>query len=663
MSSVIIYDTSLNKVAHVPLAFDIGYHMRANEVGQAWFSVPTDDPHIAEIQEMRFAEIYDGDDRVELFRILTSWKGQKDGEDFQRFACEHALGTLNDDEFDDLFNVGAVAGTAAALTNILAEQGTGRWQLGTCAFSEDYLYGWKRGTKLLKAVLDVPGRFQKGYFFTYDTSSYPWTLNLIEPPATVTAYVDYGRNMKAIERRKDTTGLVTKLYPYGAYAGEDQIDITSEEPSSHAYITNNTATYGTIVHHWTDQRYETAAELYAAAQEYLAVISEPKYTYLIDLADLYRLTGESIDAFTMGALVRVDNPEVDITTEVRVMEIRKSDITGKPGEVSLTFANKGEEFDFSEKLKSNDLSGVDIINIPGGRIGGIPTPPSDAGLYITSSYLGYHDGSDWKTYMDDAGRIYAQHADAYFFFNPVVGTLSIKCTSLNIDAAVNVVGESQIKNLAVTNAKIASLSIDKLTAGTLDAVTVTLANTGCIRLGKTGPSDTDEGFWLGEAAGAAMFSIGSASTYLKWTGTQLLIVGELAGVLSSSLNMNGNDFYNCGAVLGGGLETTTSAVNVSGNAWVGADVDTLLSLAATGSLEWSAAGTVSAGTDLNLTASGGDLYLTASSQIKLQVFGGTVLTINSITATDSTTLAVGHEGLITCDVGGVTRYLAFREAA
>ena len=134
---VIIYDTSLNKQAYLPLAFDIGYHLRANEVGRAWFSVPIDDPHISEIQELRFAEIYDGDRRIELFRIIKSWKGQKGGKEYQRFECEHALGTLNDDEFDDIFYAGAVAGTEDAIDDILDEQGTGRWQLGTCAFSEN----------------------------------------------------------------------------------------------------------------------------------------------------------------------------------------------------------------------------------------------------------------------------------------------------------------------------------------------------------------------------------------------------------------------------------------------------------------------------------------------------------------------------------------------
>ena len=133
--------------------------------------MPTDDTHLSEIQELRYAEIYDGNRRIELFRILKSEKGQDSGKDFQRFECEHVLGTLMDDEFDDIFYAGQT-GTTAAITDILAEQGTARWQIGTNAFTESYLYEWARGTSLLKALLDVPKRFQEGYFWTFDTTSY-----------------------------------------------------------------------------------------------------------------------------------------------------------------------------------------------------------------------------------------------------------------------------------------------------------------------------------------------------------------------------------------------------------------------------------------------------------------------------------------------------------
>ena len=657
---VIIYDTNLDKMAYLPLAFNVGYHLRANEVGRAWFSVPFDDPHLSEIQELRYAEIFNGDTRVELFRILKSWKEQKSGKESVRFECEHVLGTLMDDEFDDTFYEGA-AGTTDAITDILAEQGTGNWQIGTCAFAESYLYEWKRGTSLLKALLDVPKRFQEGYFWTFDTSSYPWTISLIVPPTTVTAYIDYGRNMESIQRKKDVTGLVTKLYPHGAKAGTDQIDITSEEPSSNAYITNNTAIYGTIVHHWTDQRYTTAVELYAAAQEYLIEISEPSYTYRIDAADVYRLTGESIDLFTIGALAKVDNPEIEITTEVRVMEIKKSDVTGKPGNLALTFANKGQEFDLSPKLSVNDLSNVSITDIPGGVPGQLPSVPDGAGLYITTDYLGYHTGVAWATYMDSTGKLWAQHDDAHFQFDPVAGTLDIKVTAINLDGTVDIIGTTQIKDLAVTNAKINDLTVTKLTAGNL-TVEMNLTTGGTLK------SDNyvfESSGWKIDHDGNARFNNATVrgtlnatdivAGTLNFTGgmgrANLLVENneiKADSVRTDQIKIDGNlTFYGMNSIIGIDriFRSTTAALT---QPWI--------QLANT-ALTLNSGSTV--GNDVTLTATD-KIYIIASGDLTLSA-NGDGFNIISAKVVDSKRFVIGHEGYIECFIGGVTRYLAFRE--
>jgi len=633
---VVIYGPGLKKQAYLPLAFDVSYELGANEVGRAWFSIPLDDPHLAAVEELSFAEIFDGNSRIELFRIVKSWKSRDGSEEGIRFECEHVLATLMDDQFGDTFYAGAPSGTGAAITDILAEQGTERWTFGASAFSESYLYEWARGVSLLKALLDIPKRFQEGYFWTFDTTSYPWTINLIAPPTSVTAYIDYGRNLKSISREMDMTGIVTKLYAWGAGAGDDQIDISSEEPSGYTYLTNNAGAYGTIVHHWTDQRYETAAELYAAAQEKIAILSEPRYVYRIEAADLYRLTQESIDSFSIGTLVTVADEGLDIEVDVRVMGISKSDVQGSPGDVKFVLANKGEEFDLEERLKSNDLSGIHINNIPGGPIGGLPGTPSDPGLYVTSAYLGYHDGSSWKTYMDMYGRLYAQHDDCYFQFNPVAGTLNIKAaititggsgignlTDTGALALLDVVGTAQIDNLAVTNAQIASCSVDKLTSGTIDAQTITLANAGAIRLGKTSYADNTAGFWLGEGGVNALFNIGDASQYFKWTGSGILFAGSITGTLSANLNMNSHAFTNCGDFRGTGYSAVgpIQVFNPSSYYWYGEDATTYILLDKdAGSIRWTGNATVY-GNELTVE-SGGDLVLEVGSTAKMIQFKG-----------------------------------------
>jgi len=650
MAHVIIYDLDRNKTAYLPLAYDVGYEKKMTSLWRAWFSVPIDDPHIAECRTAAsgryYAEIYDDDKRVELFKIVKSWKTDGKNGASLRFECYHVLCTLLDDEFDD--TVYGSAGTATTLGEVIDEQLTANWQIGTCDFNDQYLYKWERGTTLLKALLDIPERMQKDYLWTFDTESYPWTLNLIAPLATVTAYIDYGRNLKDIEVKTDATGTnyVTRLYPHGAGAGADQIGIASVNPTGEDYIDAAGATE-VVVHHWTDQNYTTAQQLYDAAVQYLSHISTPRNWYSIDAADIARLTGLTTDALVLGALVSVENSTLDVDVDQRIVAITKSDVRGKPGDIKLEIANKAELFDLRTYVQTNDLAGIDIENIPGGVMGALPATPTTAGVYISTDYLGYHNGTDWKTYFDNAGRIYAEHDDAYFRFNPVAGTLDIKCTAINLDATVNIIDTAQIVDAAVTDAKIGSMSVDKLTTGTLDAQTITLANAGAIMLGKTSYADNTAGFWLGEGGVNALFNIGDVDNYLKWNGENLLLSGLLGGTfdITADLDMNTYNITDAGDI------TSTGAI-------AGHSVSALTISAAT---TLNVAAIVGA-SDVSLTASG-DILIDASpvnsKKIGFDVYGAADPMYIEIWAPTG-----GHEdGYIKFIMGAFTRYSRLQASA
>jgi len=640
---VTIYDSSLDVQADLKLAFDIGYEKRANDVWRAWFSIPINDPHASEVTALRYAEIYDGDERVDLFRIIRKFTARSGGQEVYRFECEHVLANLIDTKMTARTLSGP--GTVSSIADIIALQAD--WQAGTCGFNEQFLYGWDRGTSLLEAMLDIPERFREYYLWTWDTTSYPWTLNLEVPATTVTAYIDYAHNQKDIARDEDMRQLVTKLYAYGSGAGADQIDITSVEPSGYAYVTNNAGTYGTIEKYWTDQNYTTAAQLYAAAQNYIAILSEPKMTYTVGAADLYRITGESVDKFTMGALVKITDAALSIAIDARVLSIKKSDIEGKPGDVSLEIGNQYEEFDWRNYVQSNDLSSVAINDIPGGAVGALPSAPSDAGLYVSTDYLGYHDGSDWKTYMDITGKLYAQNDDAHFRFDPVAGTLDIKCTTIDLDATVNIIDTAQIVDAAITNAKIDSMTVSKLTTGTLDAQTITLANGGAIKLGKVSYNDTDAGFWLGEGGVNALFNIGDATNYLKWNGEDVLLSGSIGGTFSISQDLDMNDYKITDA------EDITATDTITGYTLTGTVVNANTTL--------NVAAIVGAG-DVSITASG-DILIDASTvnskRVGFDVYGAAYPMYIEVWATSG---GDNGKGYIKYNIDSADRYLHFTDS-
>jgi len=543
------------------------------------------------------------------------------------------------------------------------------WQAGTCGFNEQFLYGWDRGTSLLEAMLEIPERFREYYLWTWDTTSYPWTLNLEVPETSVTAYIDYAHNQKDIARDEDMRQLVTKLYAYGSGAGTDQVDITSVEPSGYAYVTNNAGTYGTIEKYWTDQNYTTAAQLYAAAQNYIAILSEPKMTYTVGAADLYRITGESVDKFTMGALVKITDAALSIAIDARVLSIKKSDIEGKPGDVSLEIGNKSEEFDWQTYVQSNDLSNVTINDITGGAFGALASAPTTAGLYVSTDYLGYSDGTDWKTYMDIDGKLYCSGSGNYLTWDPAgTGSLSIKgdgtwegsvsitqltAGTLSVAMNINTGGSIKSNNFATgsagwqikadgtaefQNATIrGSLNASDISGGTLNFSSISVSNMSA--------SDITTG-----TLNASTVTVTNLNATNISTGTLSVDRIGSASITVDKLNINGNlSFNGTNSIIGidrifqsdsasisyGWMQFTTSGISINSGSTAGTDVN------------------ISANDDITFEA-GGDINLGFNSDDVL---------LKSAVGTDSLSFKIGHDGYIKCRIDGVDRYIAFREEA
>lgn len=329
-----LYDTSLNLKAYLENAFSIWYEQRDNEIWTAGFSLPADDPKVSDIQDLYFVEIYDGDDRIDLFRISKS-DFRKSNESVMDYICEHCLVTLLDDV---LFQYHQQTDTPTNLiAYILGYQSTARWQAGTVNFVTSYAYKWEN-ENLLSALFSLPKAYNTSYRWTWDTSSYPWTLNLVTTSATISAYIRYAKNLKGIKRERDNTELRTRLYVLGYGEGVNQLNIKSVNAGVEYIDASTIGTYGTIADFYIDKEEESATTLLAKAQARLEEIKNPIITYSFDAAEVYQITNESIDKFTLGSLVRVIDDDLG-TIDVRVKKKSKKDVTGAPGDVQLELTN------------------------------------------------------------------------------------------------------------------------------------------------------------------------------------------------------------------------------------------------------------------------------------------------------------------------------------
>ncbi|MNO28118.1 Prophage endopeptidase tail [compost metagenome] len=344
-SYVTIYDLQMQKVAYIENAFNISYQTPMNTLWGASFSLPANDPKAEECKPLYFAEIFDGDERLELFRILPSNLNRSNDGMTITYDCEHVLGTLLDDilfQYHTVGNLGVY--TSDVLQYILSKQSNQRWQLGTVEFDRQFEYNWEN-ENLLGALYSVPKPFDTEYMWTFDTTSYPWTLNLVHPSNEVQAYIRYGVNMRGIERKIDPSGVVTRLYGLGYGEGINQLtfaDINGGKPYIDAepeYIQK----YGIMQSVYVDRRIEYPETLLANAQAMLKQLKQPVTSYTVRAAELYALTKDPIDKFRTGAMVRVQDKEIGEDVTFRVLNVRKGDVLGNPGEVEIDIANKPQD--------------------------------------------------------------------------------------------------------------------------------------------------------------------------------------------------------------------------------------------------------------------------------------------------------------------------------
>lgn len=334
-----IYDKNLEIVADLDKAYDVTYTKSLNEVWTGSFSFPADNDKNDLIQGHYYAELFDSGKRVGLFRIDEPIEQRDDNGAYVTYECSHVLDTLNDDYIGKTGKV-TKSGAKTTVQHIVDQHSD--WQLGDFEFTKAFDYEFSRQT-LLDALLSVPQPWWEDWQLTFNTRSYPWTLNVKQPNTDPKGTLRYSKNVVSLERDANYKQIITRLYPYGEGSGDDQTDISSANPTGNKYIdSDNTSEYGVIVDVWEEQYFDNSNDLFQASKKYLNRHDSPRVTYRGAAADLYQLT--SLNRFRLGEYVTVYDPDLDLDVQVRVTELRKGDVTGNPGRLSLELSNKSRRF-------------------------------------------------------------------------------------------------------------------------------------------------------------------------------------------------------------------------------------------------------------------------------------------------------------------------------
>ena len=301
-------------------------------------------------------EVYNHKGSVGIYRVTkiphTIGKNRK-------YELSHGLDVLSDATFDMIEEYkGTVAGMLAKIIDAQTQKigGVKYWQLGTCADPNP----WNKDIKydnLMDCLTEI-ARKEEDYMFTFDQSTFPWTLNFVARDNDVLSEFRLNRNTEKCVITEDDADLCTRLY----------LSVTSEtnDDEGHGtyidegYFTYNDTTaqsdFGVVCKtagvNQEDFASQAALEAWVAA--YFGRHNKPGVQITIDGVELNKLTGESIDEVHLARICRVALPEYSCTFNERIVSVNYPDALRKPTYVRNSLANKRQtaEDAFSEIKKT-----------------------------------------------------------------------------------------------------------------------------------------------------------------------------------------------------------------------------------------------------------------------------------------------------------------------
>lgn len=268
---------------------------------------------------------------------------------------EHVIGTLKDNILFGEITPAVITGNASATTctalqavnYILALSSD--WTLGTMASAYQSVTNAYRfnGDSLFDALERVTETLEDAWW-SYDLSTYPFRLNITAKPDGVACELRAGRNLRALSRTVDKTGMYTRFYPIG----KDDLHISGN------FVSKNVSTYGIIEHVETDTTITTEAELTAWANRRLEKHAQPRVSITADGLELADATGVPLDRLHLGRICRMPLPEFGTVIEERIVELSYQDAAHRPEEVRITMANSQEDVTriLAEAIKSGSGS-------------------------------------------------------------------------------------------------------------------------------------------------------------------------------------------------------------------------------------------------------------------------------------------------------------------
>lgn len=137
--------------------------------------------------------------------------------------------------------------------------------------------------------------------------------------------------------RIDRDSQCTRVYAFGAGEGDERIGLTSLIGTPYVDALGADRIIAKTI---TNDEVFDALTLKSVADKYLERHKDPTVSIEVDAANVYRMTGLTMDKFHLGKMCRVPLPTLGKTIREKVISIRWKDLIKSPDAVTATLANR-----------------------------------------------------------------------------------------------------------------------------------------------------------------------------------------------------------------------------------------------------------------------------------------------------------------------------------
>ena len=401
-----------NKFTRLVHPITVGITQNIEPLNTATITLPKGE----ELPARSYVELFTPYGSAGMFRVRSPHNAY--GEETSSAELEHMIAEVGDylvkGEYSDM------RGASSAVSTAFSYYRGNKWQLGSySAIGDDAVAFEAKYDSVLNVLLNILDQ-KPDCMMTFDFSTTPWRVNIVKKGTSVVAEGRLSRNVSSAMVTYDDSELTTRVW-YQTFSHDNEGNINNYWTYRDADTIN---TYGIIEGRVQTSSDMTGSEINKTVNEFIRSHRQPKTSVRIQASELAHITGERIDKFFIGDLMRLALPDYGLTVELNITSITWSDVYNNPNSISIQL---GEEEDTVVTFLHNlDATGSGSGSSSGRGGGGAAGKEAES-------------WSIYKTLTDEYGKI-LKEAGIYLDAN---GTLIYaQDTEQNLGSRFNVTAEA-----------------------------------------------------------------------------------------------------------------------------------------------------------------------------------------------------------------------------